>query len=312
MKSLKVLSQLVTFLTLSIIYTSSQAQGNGSSPNGKPFVAIGDQIIEVQGAVSSIQDQIDALVSRLDYIEDGLERNVAAIQVLEQVNAQLSLIISSNQNDIDSINSIINDIQTDISEIDTELDSLAITDETLQSELVLLTTLLQSLQQSLLDTEVNLQKQIDANTHAIADLNFEIEILQQQLKLKQNLISGTCDEGQAVISIQDDSLVCASTQQTGNEFFEVRTFQKIDATNQTRNLQDLRCPNSGMAGTVISAAAEDLLRWRVEQTYPKGDGQWRIYLRRNLDYLYVSGRWEYPSYRFQCLYPKVASEVVRD
>ena len=53
----------------------AQAAGNGSTPNGKPFIAINDQIIEVKGAISSIEDQLAELVAQASSLEDRVAAN---------------------------------------------------------------------------------------------------------------------------------------------------------------------------------------------------------------------------------------------
>ena len=192
----------------------------GSNPKGKPFVAINDQIVEVQGAVSDFQDQIDSLVARVDTVEQRVTADEQAIVTLNGQNAALQALINSNLTSIDDINAEILLLQNDSDNLNVQLSALSTTDTTqidaLQAQIAANASLVGTLQSSLLmvqqgaiNLETNLQGQIDNNFSLISAIQGEVATLNANIALKQDLINGTCPDGMAVQQINaDGSLVC--------------------------------------------------------------------------------------------------------
>lgn len=71
-----------------------------ATPNGKPFVELDGQLHEVQGAVQSLQQQLDALVARVDTIEEQVGANQDAIAALTATNADLQAQIDAGADDV--------------------------------------------------------------------------------------------------------------------------------------------------------------------------------------------------------------------
>lgn len=79
--------------SLSSAFVVAAAGGNGGSPKGQSFVAIGDHIVQVESAISSLEDQIAMLIGRVDSIEARVGANEVAIALSESSNASLQVLI---------------------------------------------------------------------------------------------------------------------------------------------------------------------------------------------------------------------------
>ena len=114
----------IVCLTLSFNFQLANAAGNGSSPKGKPFIAINNQIVEVvNAAVTSLQDQIDDLVARVDTVELRVSADEEAIFRLQDQNEILAYLVLQNFSDITAIQAEI----TLLAQSNTDLQSLIAT-----------------------------------------------------------------------------------------------------------------------------------------------------------------------------------------
>jgi hypothetical protein len=191
------------------LFISVGAYAAGSSPKGKPFIAIGDQIVVVEGAISSMQDQIDTLVGRVDSVEARVTANEGAITTLEDQNTALLALVNTNAADITSIEGQIAQLEADnvaLSE-DVSDNTDAIADNA--AMIVTLQSALLMVQGGMVDLEDNLQEQIDHNNDLIVAIQDEVDTLNAQMALKQNLVNGTCPSGQPILEILDNgSVIC--------------------------------------------------------------------------------------------------------
>lgn len=101
-----------------------KGEGKGSSPNGKPFIAIQEQIGEVQGSVASLQDQINSLVGRVDTMEDRVTADEEAILLLQTRNAELQDQLSALDEDNASIQAQITNNSNLIQVLEAEIERL--------------------------------------------------------------------------------------------------------------------------------------------------------------------------------------------
>jgi hypothetical protein len=191
------------------LFISVGAYAAGSSPKGKPFIAIGDQIVVVEGAISSMQDQIDTLVGRVDSVEARVTANEGAITTLEDQNTALLALVNTNAADITSIEGQIAQLEADnvaLSE-DVSDNTDAIADNA--AMIVTLQSALLMVQDGMVDLETNLQEQIDYNLLLIGAIQSQITALNTAIDLKQNLVNGICPSGEAIQKIRTDgSVVC--------------------------------------------------------------------------------------------------------
>lgn len=205
----------VTSMTIGV--TSGQA---GSNPKGKPFVAINNQIVEVKGSISSLQEQMDILVGRVDTVEERVTANEQAILDLNEQNMAIQVLLDNSLTNVGDINAEIALLQNDTANLNGQIAALAENDpafDALQSEInanaSMITTLEGSIlmvQDGVISLETSLQEQIDGNSTLIAQLQAETAQIQANLELKQNLINGICPDGTAVIEVMaDGSIICA-------------------------------------------------------------------------------------------------------
>lgn len=144
-----------------------------------------------------------------------------------------------------------------------------------------------------------LQAQIDYNNNLIAMMQAEIEQLQTDLALKQNLINGTCPEGQAVVSIEEDgSLVCANAG--GSQVETVTAYNSVcipgyygQSCDDSSSSQYYRyrsvtatCPDGYIAtgGGFSTGTYVDVLSSRPYSTYGFNNRTWFGYARNAGNY----------------------------
>lgn len=204
----------------------------GSTPKGKPFVAINDQIVEVKGAISSIQDQIDSLVSRVDTVEERVGANEQAIVNLNNQNAALQALVDNSLTSIADIQAEISLLQNDNANLSDELSALP-ADSTAQiqslqnqidannSEIASMQSSLLMVQDGAISLESSLQGQIDNNQKLIGALQDQVGLINETLATKQSLINGTCPDGSAVQQIlADGSVICETAGGGGSGSIE--------------------------------------------------------------------------------------------
>ncbi|MFZ5524129.1 MAG: hypothetical protein ACOY9D_08635 [Pseudomonadota bacterium] len=214
---------LAVFLCSS--FQPAYADGNdGHKKKGKKqFVAINNAIVEVQGAIASLQDQLNSLVARVSTLEERVTADEVAIGTLQSQNQALQALAAQNLTDITAIQNEVLTLQSQ----NTYLQSLIAANSgnitTLQAEFdansALITTLQQAIllvQTNVIDLSTSLQAQINDNMVLITALQGEIDMIRSDLAFRDKLLGGICPNGQAATAIQaDGSLVCASVGSGG-------------------------------------------------------------------------------------------------
>jgi hypothetical protein len=184
------LSLLALSIMASPTFGKSSAKVNGgTTPEGKPFVYVGEQIEVIEAVQLSLQDQIDDLVGKVSTMEELLEATEDAIVLLQARDLALQALIESNAGNI-------TDLQGEITRLNTELQQLYLDmangDSTLQSQINNLRFLIGALQLAVSDLNT-LQAQIDALETENSNLRLEMEAgdssLQSQIDSNNTLIT---------------------------------------------------------------------------------------------------------------------------
>ncbi|ENK2330360.1 hypothetical protein AB3A76_001633 [Vibrio alginolyticus] len=168
---------------------SSAKVNGGTTPEGKPFVYVGEQIEVIEAAQLSLQDQIDDLVGKVSTMEELLEATEDAIVLLQARDLALQALIESNAGNI-------TDLQGEITRLNTELQQLYLDMangvSTLQSQINNLRFLIGALQLAVSDLNT-LQAQIDALETENTNLKLAMEAgdssLQAQIDSNNSLIT---------------------------------------------------------------------------------------------------------------------------
>jgi len=184
------LSLLALSIMASPTFGKSSAKVNGgTTPEGKPFVYVGEQIEVIEAVQLSLQDQIDDLVGKVSTMEELLEATEDAIVLLQARDLALQALIESNAGNI-------TDLQGEITRLNTELQQLYLDmangDSTLQSQINNLRFLIGALQLAVSDLNT-LQAQIDALETENTNLKLAMEAgdssLQSQIDSNNSLIT---------------------------------------------------------------------------------------------------------------------------
>lgn len=189
---------LVVFTSTSFMPTTALA-GNAK---GKPFVALEGKIVEVQGAISTLEDQVSELIGQVNTIEARLVANEQAISDLNVENEALNILIAGAYTSLDDIN-------LEISALSVNFDTNAGLISTLQSTVA-------SIEAGQIDLAENLQDQIDNNMSLIGVLEDNIVAINKYMSMDQHITEGTCPDGLYVVGHTADSLSCASVDGGGS------------------------------------------------------------------------------------------------
>jgi peptidoglycan hydrolase CwlO-like protein len=212
MKKIETIGALIAVVIVAVFISTeayAAGEGSGKTPKGKPFIQLQGQIIEVEAAVSTLQDQMDSIVAKVATIEERVTENEVTIASLEAQNAALQDQINANATDIASIQNQIAELTAANAGLQAQIDDNTGDIASLEAQMATNNGLISSLNQSISDMNADLQSQITHNAELIAALETEIEIINVVLAEKQRIVSGTCPAGQAMKQINaDGSVVC--------------------------------------------------------------------------------------------------------
>ena len=242
----------------------------GSTPKGKPFVAINGQVVEVQKAISTIQDQIALLVGQVGSMEERLTASEGAIQDLISQNAEISALINGNITSVDQIAAKIDSLNAETATLESMLQSVG-TDPDLENQVKINTELINTLSSALagvnsgiINLEGNLQSQIDNNSTLISALQSDIDQINLDLAQKQNIISGNCLDGSAVQQIlENGDVVCGEAGMSGQLETKYSYVQAFANPNQFIQAVAI-CPEGY---TVTGAGYASAAGWEISSIY---------------------------------------------
>ena len=219
--------------TVGLIYllatsVSALAAASGSSPKGKPFVEINGQIAEVKGQILTLDERMDNLLSRVSLYESRLAGVDDAIAWLQKHNAELALLMSDLDSGLSSVEQVVAAIEAESAIFQAELNSYGESLDELESEIALNQEMIDLLNLSLVEGLRVIQERLDENEMMLSELFFIADEIQEQLALKQNMISGTCAENEKLISIEEDgSLICETVEASPLDGLRVAQVSKI-------------------------------------------------------------------------------------
>ena len=246
----------------------------GGTPKGKPFVQLGNQIIELQGQLEqTIQEQAEQLttvaataekVNTLEGTVDSLEGRVLSLEDrVETAEANLSLLNTKATNQEDQIAQLISDalahgvdilalqnslvtINQQIATLETQAGDHATEIDALQAQATSLTNQIEANAAGLTALQAGL-----AETNELIDaLKAQLEELQLVLEMKQNIVNGTCSTGQALVQVYvDGSVGCTSLGVSGA--LTVQTVSKVHSFTAASTIHFYVCP----AGTVVAGGS---------------------------------------------------------
>lgn len=194
---------------------AASATGKGSNPNGKPFVTIAGQILEVEGKVSTLQDQVDSLVRKVETIEDRILANEEAIDSLIAQNEALEAQLNANGDDIDAIKAKIAALEAANATLQAKINANSGNIADLQAQLATNNGLIAAMQQSISALGSSLQAQINHNNSLIDYLFSEVNRINSVLSRKQDIMRGVCPTGQTLRYIYPDGSIACEAASSG-------------------------------------------------------------------------------------------------
>ncbi len=246
----------------------------GGTPKGKPFVQLGNQIIELQGQLEqTIEQQVEQLttvaitadkVATLEGTVLSLEDRVLSLEDrVATAETNLSLLNTKATNQEDQITQLINGalahgvdilalqnklitVNQQIATLETEVGDHAAEIAALQLQATSLTAQIETNAAGL----TALQAGLEETNELIDALEAELAELQLVLETKQNIINHTCPVGQAVVGISPDSGVgCAAVGTSGA--LTAQTWSKVHNFTAPVVVHLYQCPT----GTTLASGA---------------------------------------------------------
>ncbi len=208
--------------------TSAANAANDKLPNGKPFVLLNDQIVEVENTLQALEDKYDDIITDIYASIEGLDGKISAINLkineLEETDAQLKEKIAQTIADLESQGADIKTLFENYQSLKAQLEVLEASVVT-KAELEALEAEIETVRSSIagVSTEVaSLLSDIEDNAALIA-------LLQQDMKnltvaMESAIPQGECPQGQFLVALNEDgSIVCSSSDSNSSASPQITT-----------------------------------------------------------------------------------------
>jgi len=213
---MKHLQQIILMTLLSAVWASSYA-ASGASPNGKPFVALQGEILEIKGVLRSYDERIDGLIIRTTVLEDDIRNSEHAITHLVQLNDALNYQVATTSGDLELLTATVGELEMELEAANDKISVLGQTDEMLTSEIFFLSELIAGLEEAMYFGHITLESQIALNESLINSLSSRIELAEAHLELKQAVLNQSCPEGEFLYAVQPDGMVACAAPEAADE-----------------------------------------------------------------------------------------------
>ncbi|MCK4742378.1 MAG: hypothetical protein KAT25_01015 [Sulfuriflexus sp.] len=188
---MKFIKQFGIVIVTSLLTTSVIAAGG--QPKGKPFVALQNDIVEVQSTISTLQEQVESLVTHVNDIEDRIGANETAITTLQLENNELQIQIDASGEDIETLQSQIDTLEEDNANLAALVANGGSSDD-LQAQIDANAELISSLEQSIATIST-----FQNNATLIEILQEQVAHIQSVLDEQAALADGQCPHGELLI-----------------------------------------------------------------------------------------------------------------
>lgn len=168
---------LTVILTMCLLLPVSSVFAK-KKPNGKPFLAIQEQFVEVELQIEDMQEQINLLMTNVTNIEERLEVNEQFIADLQAENQ----IIKDDLTDLQA--------QADANGTQIDMNSAEIQ---------------------------NVIAKLTANSAKIQFLENQVEDINNTLLTKQDILDGNCEDGYYLQQIDPDGGIICGKGETGSD-----------------------------------------------------------------------------------------------
>ncbi|MDC1299477.1 hypothetical protein N8Z64_07970, partial [Pseudomonadales bacterium] len=178
--------------------------------------------------IATLEQRMDNLLSRVSLNESRLDGVDAAIAWLQKQNSELAQVMSDLDAGLASAEDIVASMKAENAVFQTELDSFGDYFYELEGEIALNEEMIDVLNLSLVESVRVIEERLNENDFMLSELYFIAEDVQNQLALKQNVISGSCFENERLVSIEENgSLICETIDENPVNGLRVAQVSKI-------------------------------------------------------------------------------------
>jgi predicted nucleic acid-binding Zn-ribbon protein len=223
MRSTNVHRALLVVITASLCSSLAFAGSNtnkGANPNGKPFIELAGQIVEVQNDVSTLQQNYDLINQRINALETDLQGQIDAVK------GEIANLHAADTAMQTSLTAAVADIQASGIQIDNMLLQLGSVNQqlaTLEASIGDNTAAIADLNTQKDAIEAEIATNADGIVSALAAITENaqlIDMLQADVAAlensKQNDVDMGCPTGQFVRTVNDDgSVLCGQANSAG-------------------------------------------------------------------------------------------------
>ncbi|MGP8306035.1 hypothetical protein [Vibrio sp. YIC-376] len=269
--------------------TSVANAANDKLPNGKPFVILNNQVIEVENSIQALEEKYDEIIADIYSSISELDGKVAAINLkineLEETDTQLKEKIAQIVSDLESQGTDISTLIEQYQTLNAQLEALKASAVT-KSELDALVAEIETVRGSI----AGVDEQVASLLSDITDNAALIELLQREMEnlkvVMENAIpQGECPQGQFLRAINDDgSIVCVSSNAGTSPQITTKISSEFTIDKNALRFETLECesgqePISGGFRIVASAASsyDDV---HAVESFPWGES-WQVTVKAN-------------------------------